>query len=68
MTPTLHHACQRLDLPVHELYRLIADNSVLHGQVLATSQQIAPQVDSLVKAMIVLGPNTLKNMALHHAG
>lgn len=65
MTP-VHHSCRRVELSAHELYALITADARLHHHVLATSRDIAPQIGSLVEAMIILGTNTVKHMALHH--
>ena len=59
-----HHACRQTNLPAQELHRLIHADETLHRNVMATSQRITPAATSLTRAIIVLGPNTIKNMAM----
>ena len=59
-----HHACRQINLTAHELHQLILRDEILHQRVVDISQRITPAADSLTKAIIVLGPNTIKNMAL----
>lgn len=59
-----HHACRQNALPPHQLYQLIHADNTLHRNVMTISQNITPAATSLTKAIIVLGPNTIKNMAL----
>ncbi len=60
----LHHACQKINLTPHELHRLIHADNDLHNKIISISKEITPAATSLTKAIIVLGANTIKNMAL----
>lgn len=58
------HACRQPDLTAHELHQLIHADETLHRDVMVISQSITPAATTLTRAIIVLGPNTIKNMAL----
>ncbi|MDH3392799.1 MAG: hypothetical protein OEL66_02245 [Desulfobulbaceae bacterium] len=59
-----HIACQQNDLTPHQLHQLIHADNKLHRNVMDISKTITPAATSLTRAIIVLGPNTIKNMAL----
>jgi putative nucleotidyltransferase with HDIG domain len=63
--------CSRPDVSPNELYKVISLDPVLTGQVLqlinTTYYSLADQITSLIRAMTMLGLNTVKNMALSAA-
>lgn len=65
---TFHLACRQSDLTPHQLHQLIHNDSALHSNVVTISKAINPAATSLTRAIIVLGPNTIKNMALESVG
>lgn len=65
------HICSRPDVSPNELYKVISLDPVLTGQVLqlinTTYYSLADQITSLIRAMTMLGLNTVKNLALSAA-
>ncbi|MDH4320008.1 MAG: HDOD domain-containing protein [Desulfobulbaceae bacterium] len=59
------HACRQPDLTPQELHQMIHADETLHRNVMDISQAITPAATTLTRAIIVLGPNTIKNMALN---
>ncbi len=48
-----------------ELYRFIESNGALHREVISRSRSIVSHIDTLTKAMMILGTNTVKDIVIH---
>ncbi len=63
--------CNRPDISANDLNRVISLDPVLTGQVMklinSAYYSLPNQITSLTRAIIMLGPNTVKNMALSTA-
>ena len=60
----LQAVCSMPNPTAHELYRVISSDITISDEVMRISRSITRNIDTLAKAIIILGVNTIKNVAL----
>jgi len=60
----LQAVCSMPNPTAHELYRVISSDITISAEVMRISRSITKNRDTLAKAIIILGVNTIKNVAL----